>query len=165
MCFVSQHSQHDVDCMINLMRSKAAGPDGKKIKSKVAMDQSPVVVAFGSLLYMQRLPSSSSHHSSYSNYSGESCLASLLPPQTPRTLDRRVAGRRTSRPTRPPAMSAAFKAFLNSPVGPKTTHFWGPVSNWGIILAVRTYTSCCRFHRGSFISFTSLPSVVAIGLC
>ncbi|OQU90799.1 mitochondrial pyruvate carrier 1 isoform X2 [Sorghum bicolor] len=32
-------------------------------------------------------------------------------------------------------MSAAFKAFLNSPVGPKTTHFWGPVSNWGIILA------------------------------
>ena len=34
-------------------------------------------------------------------------------------------------------MSAAFKAFLNSPVGPKTTHFWGPVSNWGIILAVR----------------------------
>ena len=49
--------------MINLMRSKAAGPDGKKIKSKVAMDQSPVVVAFGSLLYMQRLPSSNSHHS------------------------------------------------------------------------------------------------------
>nr|CAB3480909.1 unnamed protein product [Digitaria exilis]CAB3482910.1 unnamed protein product [Digitaria exilis] len=32
-------------------------------------------------------------------------------------------------------MSSAFKAFLNSPVGPKTTHFWGPVSNWGIILA------------------------------
>ncbi|OEL17245.1 Mitochondrial pyruvate carrier 1 [Dichanthelium oligosanthes] len=32
-------------------------------------------------------------------------------------------------------MSAAFKAFLKSPVGPKTTHFWGPVSNWGIILA------------------------------
>jgi len=35
------------------------------------------------------------------------------------------------------AMSTALKAFLNSPVGPKTTHFWGPVSNWGIILAVR----------------------------
>ncbi|XP_037452371.1 mitochondrial pyruvate carrier 1-like [Triticum dicoccoides] len=33
------------------------------------------------------------------------------------------------------AMATAFKAFLNSPVGPKTTHFWGPVSNWGFILA------------------------------
>ncbi|TVU06070.1 hypothetical protein EJB05_49262 [Eragrostis curvula] len=32
-------------------------------------------------------------------------------------------------------MSSAFKAFLNSPVGPKTTHFWGPVSNWGLVLA------------------------------
>ncbi|KAM3267028.1 mitochondrial pyruvate carrier 1-like isoform X1 [Capsicum annuum] len=30
---------------------------------------------------------------------------------------------------------ATFKAFLNSPVGPKTTHFWGPVANWGIITA------------------------------
>ncbi|CDP15005.1 unnamed protein product [Coffea canephora] len=30
---------------------------------------------------------------------------------------------------------ASFRAFLNSPVGPKTTHFWGPVSNWGFILA------------------------------
>uniref|UniRef100_A0ACD6AHB6 Uncharacterized protein n=1 Tax=Avena sativa TaxID=4498 RepID=A0ACD6AHB6_AVESA len=32
-------------------------------------------------------------------------------------------------------MVTAFKAFLNSPVGPKTTHFWGPVFNWGFILA------------------------------
>ena len=23
--------------------------------------------------------------------------------------------------------------FINSPVGPKTTHFWGPVANWGIV--------------------------------
>ncbi|XP_073037235.1 mitochondrial pyruvate carrier 1 isoform X1 [Primulina eburnea] len=30
---------------------------------------------------------------------------------------------------------ASFKAFLNSPVGPKTTHFWGPVANWGFVLA------------------------------
>lgn len=34
------------------------------------------------------------------------------------------------------AMSTAVKAFLNSPVGPKTTHFWGPVANWGFVLAV-----------------------------
>ncbi|WVZ64779.1 hypothetical protein U9M48_014253 [Paspalum notatum var. saurae] len=33
------------------------------------------------------------------------------------------------------AMSTAIKAFLNSPVGPKTTHFWGPVANWGFVLA------------------------------
>ncbi|BAF24943.1 mitochondrial pyruvate carrier 1 [Oryza sativa Japonica Group] len=32
-------------------------------------------------------------------------------------------------------MSTAVKAFLNSPVGPKTTHFWGPVANWGFVLA------------------------------
>jgi hypothetical protein len=25
--------------------------------------------------------------------------------------------------------------FINSPVGPKTTHFWGPVANWGIVLS------------------------------
>ncbi|BBH03692.1 Uncharacterised protein family UPF0041 [Prunus dulcis] len=29
----------------------------------------------------------------------------------------------------------AFRAFLNSPVGPKTTHFWGPVANWGFVAA------------------------------
>ncbi|CAI2384857.1 unnamed protein product [Moneuplotes crassus] len=27
------------------------------------------------------------------------------------------------------------KTFINSPIGPKTTHFWGPVCNWGIVLA------------------------------
>ena len=24
-------------------------------------------------------------------------------------------------------------AFVNSPVGPKTVHFWGPAANWGIV--------------------------------
>ncbi|KAL6545549.1 pyruvate transporter mpc1 [Orobanche gracilis] len=32
-------------------------------------------------------------------------------------------------------MASSFKAFLNSPVGPKTTHFWGPVANWGFVIA------------------------------
>ncbi|CAN6217475.1 unnamed protein product [Urochloa humidicola] len=32
-------------------------------------------------------------------------------------------------------MSTALKTFLNSPVGPKTTHFWGPVANWGFVIA------------------------------
>jgi hypothetical protein len=26
-------------------------------------------------------------------------------------------------------------AFMNSPVGPKTVHFWGPAANWGLVLA------------------------------
>jgi len=28
-----------------------------------------------------------------------------------------------------------MRAFWNSPVGPKTTHFWGPVANWGLSLS------------------------------
>ncbi|KAB5525111.1 hypothetical protein DKX38_022860 [Salix brachista] len=32
-------------------------------------------------------------------------------------------------------MAAFFRAFLDSPVGPKTTHFWGPVANWGFVAA------------------------------
>ncbi|CAL9047032.1 mitochondrial pyruvate carrier 1-like [Musa acuminata AAA Group] len=30
---------------------------------------------------------------------------------------------------------AALKTFWNSPMGPKTTHFWGPVANWGFVIA------------------------------
>nr|XP_009761888.1 PREDICTED: probable mitochondrial pyruvate carrier 1 isoform X2 [Nicotiana sylvestris] len=30
---------------------------------------------------------------------------------------------------------AFFRAFWNSPVGPKTTHFWGPMANWGFVIA------------------------------
>ena len=29
-------------------------------------------------------------------------------------------------------MDAVFK-FINSPIGPKTVHFWGPAANWGIV--------------------------------
>ncbi|CAH9089610.1 unnamed protein product [Cuscuta epithymum] len=29
----------------------------------------------------------------------------------------------------------SFRAFLNSPIGPKTTHFWGPMANWGFVAA------------------------------
>ena len=28
-----------------------------------------------------------------------------------------------------------FKALLNSPIGPKTVHFWGPAANWGLVIA------------------------------
>jgi len=33
-------------------------------------------------------------------------------------------------------MASNFQAFLNNPVGPKTTHFWGPIANWGFVAAV-----------------------------
>ena len=29
-----------------------------------------------------------------------------------------------------------LRAFINSPTGLKTTHFWGPVANWGFVVAV-----------------------------
>ena len=32
-------------------------------------------------------------------------------------------------------MSSSLMAFINSPTGPKTTHFWGPVANWGLVAA------------------------------
>lgn len=32
-------------------------------------------------------------------------------------------------------MAESLKNFINSPIGPKTTHFWGPVANWGFVLA------------------------------
>ncbi|OMP05565.1 hypothetical protein COLO4_08760 [Corchorus olitorius] len=28
-----------------------------------------------------------------------------------------------------------FRAFLNSPIGPRTTHFWGPTLNWSLPIA------------------------------
>ncbi|GAV64304.1 UPF0041 domain-containing protein [Cephalotus follicularis] len=30
---------------------------------------------------------------------------------------------------------AIFRAFWNSPVGPKTIHFWGPALQWGVPVA------------------------------
>lgn len=35
------------------------------------------------------------------------------------------------------SLAAKLRMFVNSPTGPKTTHFWGPVANWGFVLAVR----------------------------
>ena len=83
------------------------------------------------------IPSSITLLASHSNNSAESYSGSLLPSAAPVARPSPLPRRRFAGRPRAPAMSAAFKAFLNSPVGPKTTHFWGPVSNWGIILAVR----------------------------
>lgn len=71
-------------------------------------------------------------------------------------------------------MSSAFARWVNSPTGPKTTHFWGPVANWGFVAAVRGV-----FHRRlrvmsrvfstfffslSFLSLTAVGSVVSLYL-
>ena len=29
----------------------------------------------------------------------------------------------------------AVKKFINSPMGPRTIHFWGPAANWGFVIA------------------------------
>ncbi|EUC40870.1 hypothetical protein COCMIDRAFT_30265 [Bipolaris oryzae ATCC 44560] len=33
------------------------------------------------------------------------------------------------------AEPAGFQKFWNSPIGPKTVHFWAPVMKWGMVLA------------------------------
>ncbi|KAJ2082709.1 Mitochondrial pyruvate carrier subunit [Coemansia sp. RSA 988] len=33
------------------------------------------------------------------------------------------------------AGGSAFGRFLNSPVGPKTIHFWAPAMKWGLVIA------------------------------
>lgn len=35
------------------------------------------------------------------------------------------------------SLAQRFTSFINSPTGPKTTHFWGPLANWGFVIAVR----------------------------
>lgn len=32
-------------------------------------------------------------------------------------------------------MSSAFGKFWNSPVGPRTIHFWAPAMKWGLVIA------------------------------
>eukprot|EP00959_Pyramimonas_sp_CCMP1952_P031993 671401-Pyramimonas_sp.AAC.1 len=51
-------------------------------------------------------------------------------------------------------MSAGFAAWLNSATGPKTTHFWGPVANWGFVVAVRPFKSslCLTVYGGLCLS-------------
>lgn len=57
---------------------------------------------------------------------------------------------------------AAFKAFWNSPVGPKTSHFWGPVANWGFVAAVSIthmiFCLCC-WKISAFIYLANIPNI------
>lgn len=56
---------------------------------------------------------------------------------SPSGRERSIAGAKSRTPHRARMASSALRALWNSPTGPKTTHFWGPVANWGFVLAVR----------------------------
>ena len=61
-------------------------------------------------------------------------------------------------------MASAVRAFVNSPTGPRTTHFWGPVANWGFVLAVRAMTRRRDFATGGgAIGPTTTTTVVRRG--
>lgn len=44
-------------------------------------------------------------------------------------------------------LGSKLRSFVNSPTGPKTTHFWGPVANWGFVIAVRRVDGMDRRGR------------------
>jgi len=51
-------------------------------------------------------------------------------------------------------MSFIFKALLNKEYGWKTTHFWGPVANWGLVGAA-VYDAFCKGPEVISIPMTS----------
>ena len=77
------------------------------------------------------------------------CVGWECPPTRERKKQHPVS--QTAAPVSPPPPSTShqmatkqagglgprLKAFMASPTGPRTTHFWGPVANWGFVLAVR----------------------------
>lgn len=54
---------------------------------------------------------------------------------TDRATARAISSVAPAPPPPPAATEGALTRFLNSPTGPRTTHFWGPITNWGISLA------------------------------
>lgn len=44
-----------------------------------------------------------------------------------------------------------LRTFWNSPIGPKTTHFWGPVVNWSIPIAVCFSTNALKTYKCSLL--------------
>lgn len=54
-------------------------------------------------------------------------------------------------------------AFWSSPTGPQTTHFWGPVANWGFVIAVRVRPEKSRCTTGSNSCHSRSSNVVGGG--
>uniref|UniRef100_A0A0E0IBR4 Mitochondrial pyruvate carrier n=2 Tax=Oryza nivara TaxID=4536 RepID=A0A0E0IBR4_ORYNI len=61
-----------------------------------------------------------------------------------------------------PGMATAAKAFWNSPVGPRTTHFWGPVANWGFVLAVCMDGTTAELLASGLSRFQRKCSVISV---
>ncbi|KAK4548312.1 hypothetical protein LTR36_010182 [Oleoguttula mirabilis] len=60
----------------------------------------------------------------------------------------------------PPAVQSGFGKLWNSPVGPKTVHFWAPIMKWGLVLA-----GAADFARpASSLSLSQNSALVATGL-
>ncbi|MCJ1327793.1 hypothetical protein MMC10_004468 [Thelotrema lepadinum] len=61
----------------------------------------------------------------------------LRPCQTKQQLVRRNLGRRwqSTDAAAPAAEQSGFAKIWNSPIGPKTVHFWAPVMKWGLVIA------------------------------
>lgn len=58
-----------------------------------------------------------------------------------------------------------LRGFWNSPIGPKTTHFWGPVFNWSIPIAVCQIdeSSCWKSkHNSPLLHDISLILIITI---
>ncbi|KAK5108815.1 hypothetical protein LTR62_007789 [Meristemomyces frigidus] len=58
-----------------------------------------------------------------------------------------------------PVKESGFTRFYNSPVGPKTVHFWAPIMKWGVVLA-----GASDFARpASQLSITQNMALMATG--
>jgi hypothetical protein len=64
----------------------------------------------------------------------------------------------------------SFMAFLRSPVGPTTTHFWGPVANWGFVVAVLgfvfvSYHLAFTFVLQGISDMYKPPEIISENMC
>ena len=56
-------------------------------------------------------------------------------------------------------MASKFLRWVNSEAGPKTTHFWGPIANWGFVVAVSApHTHTLQIHPKRSSSSTTTRS-------
>ncbi|KAK3068815.1 hypothetical protein LTR53_013318 [Teratosphaeriaceae sp. CCFEE 6253] len=87
---------------------------------------------------------------------------SLLRPQPLRANQRRgfqSATENAANVVPPEAAQSGFAKFMNSPIGPKTVHFWAPIMKWGVVLA-----GASDFARpASQLSITQNMALMATG--
>ncbi|QIX00703.1 hypothetical protein AMS68_006220 [Peltaster fructicola] len=62
-------------------------------------------------------------------------------------------------PTVEDVKPTGFAAFWNSPIGPKTVHFWAPIMKWGVVLA----GAADFFRPASSLSISQNAALMATG--